>query len=489
MNMNFSLIDLAPASAEIFLLGAVCVILVADLFVSDERRYLTYGLTQIALVVTAIIAMSGINAPPAYAFSNLFVADAFSRVLKIGVCLSVAVGLVYSRSYLQPRGMYRGEYFMLALFATLGMLVMISANHFLALYLGLELMSLSLYAMVALERDSARSTEAAMKYFVLGALASGMLLYGMSMVYGATGSLGIGDVIASVQTGQANSTIIKFGLVFIVAGIGFKLGAVPFHMWVPDVYQGAPTSVTLMIGTAPKLAAYAFIVRLLVEALGADQLLVEWRQMLVLLSVASLILGNVVAIAQTNLKRMLAYSAISHMGFLLLGILSGTTQGYGAAMFYVCAYVIMGLGAFGMILLMSRKGFEAEELDDFKGLNQRHPWYAFVMLVMMFSMAGVPPTVGFWAKLAVLEAVVSIDFVWLAVLAVLLSLVGAFYYLRVVKLMYFDEPPQREAMQVGVDCRILMTANGIAVLVLGMMPGALLAICERAIGLSLRVAA
>ena len=486
--MNFSLTDLIPASAEIFLLAAVCVILVTDLFVSDQRRYVTYGLTQVALVATALIAIGGINTNPVLAFSNLYVADALSAVLKTGVCLSVAVGLVYSRSYLQPRGMFRGEYFVLALFATLGMMVMISANHFLALYLGLELLSLSLYAMVALERDSGRSTEAAMKYFVLGALASGMLLYGMSMVYGATASLGIGDVMSAIQSGQANSTVLKFGLVFIVAGIGFKLGAVPFHMWVPDVYHGAPTSVTLLIGTAPKLAAFAFIIRMLVEALGADQLLVEWRQMLVLLAVASLILGNVVAIAQSNIKRMLAYSTISHMGFMLLGILAGTTHGYGAAMFYICVYVIMGLGAFGMILLMSRQGFEAEQLDDFKGLNQRHPWFAFMMLIMMFSMAGVPPTVGFWAKLAVLEAVVSIGYVWLAVLAVLLSLVGAFYYLRVVKLMYFDEASQREPMQAGVDSRILMTINGIAVLALGMMPSALLAICERAIGLSLKVA-
>ena len=486
--MNFSLTDLIPASAEIFLLAAVCVILVTDLFVSDQRRYVTYGLTQVALVATALIAIGGINTNPVLAFSNLYVADALSAVLKTGVCLSVAVGLVYSRSYLQPRGMFRGEYFVLALFATLGMMVMISANHFLALYLGLELLSLSLYAMVALERDSGRSSEAAMKYFVLGALASGMLLYGMSMVYGATASLGIGDVMSAIQSGQANSTVLKFGLVFIVAGIGFKLGAVPFHMWVPDVYHGAPTSVTLLIGTAPKLAAFAFIIRMLVEALGADQLLVEWRQMLVLLAVASLILGNVVAIAQSNIKRMLAYSTISHMGFMLLGILAGTTHGYGAAMFYICVYVIMGLGAFGMILLMSRQGFEAEQLDDFKGLNQRHPWFAFMMLIMMFSMAGVPPTVGFWAKLAVLEAVVSIGYVWLAVLAVLLSLVGAFYYLRVVKLMYFDEASQREPMQAGVDSRILMTINGIAVLALGMMPSALLAICERAIGLSLKVA-
>jgi len=487
--MEFSLNDLAPASAEIFLLAAVCIILVADLFISDQRRYLTYGLTQVTLVATALMTVGGTGSDPVYAFSGMFVADAFSSVLKTGVCLTVAIGLVYSRSYLEPRGMYRGEYFVLALFATLGMMVMISANHFLSLYLGLELLSLSLYAMVALARDSARSTEAAMKYFVLGALASGMLLYGMSMVYGATGSLGIGDVIASIQSGQSNSTILKFGLVFVVAGIGFKLGAVPFHMWVPDVYEGAPTAVTLMIGTAPKLAAFAFMVRMLVEALGANDLVVEWRQMLVLLSVASLILGNVVAIAQTNLKRMLAYSTISHMGFLLLGVLSGTAEGYGASMFYVAIYVIMSLGAFGMILLMSREGYEAEELEDLKGLNQRHPWYAFVMLVMMFSMAGVPPTVGFWAKLSVLQAVVSIGYVWLAVVAVLMSLVGAFYYLRVVKLMYFDEAPQRESMQVGVDCRVLMSANGIAVLVLGMMPGALLAICERAISLSLRVAA
>lgn len=487
--MEFSMIDLVPASAEIFLLAAVCTILVADLFISDRNRYLTYGLTQIALLVTALLAVRGMGAEPVYAFSGLFVGDTFSSVLKTGVCLVVAVGLVYSRAYLEPRGMYRGEYFVLALFATLGMMVMISANHFLALYLGLELLSLSLYAMVALARDSARSTEAAMKYFVLGALASGMLLYGMSMVYGATGSLGIDDVIASVQSTESNSTILKFGLVFVVAGIGFKLGAVPFHMWVPDVYDGAPTAVTLLIGTAPKLAAFAFIVRLLVEALGADELVVEWRQMLVLLSVASLILGNVVAIAQTNLKRMLAYSTISHMGFLLLGVLSGTTQGYGAAMFYVSVYVIMALGAFGMILLMSRQGYEADQLEDLKGLNQRHPWYAFVMLVMMFSMAGIPPTVGFWAKLAVLQAVISIGYVWLAVLAVLFSLVGAYYYLRVVKLMYFDDMPQPKSMQVGVDCGVLMSVNGIAVLGLGMMPGALLAICERAIVLSLRVAA
>ncbi len=485
--MEFSINDLMPAAAELFLLCAVSVILIVDLFVSDRRRILTYGLTQLALLVTAMIAARSIDGESVYAFSDMFVGDALGYVLKTGVCLSVAVGLAYSRAYLVPRGMYRGEYFVLAMLAVLGMMVMISANHFLVLYLGLELLGLSLYSMVALARDSARSTEGAMKYFVLGALASGMLLYGMSMIYGATGSLGISDIAAAVENGEANSTILKFGLVFVVAGIGFKFGAVPFHMWVPDVYQGAPTAVTLLIGTAPKLAAFAFVVRLLVEALGAEQLLVEWRQMLVLLSVASMVLGNVAAIAQTNLKRMLAYSTISHMGFLLLGVLSGTLEGYGAAMFYVSVYVLMGLGAFGMILLMSRDGFEAEELDDLKGLNQKNPWYAFVMLLIMFSMAGVPPTIGFWAKLYVLQAVVSIGYVWLAVVAVLFSLIGAFYYLRVIKLMYFDGAQRDDRIEPGFDCRVLMSANGLAILALGLMPGFLLAVCVSAINLSIRV--
>ncbi len=485
--MEFWITDLMPAAADIFLFCAVSVILIIDLFVSDQRKIVTYGLTQMALLITAIIATSSIGAEPVYAFGDMFVGDALSYVLKTGVCLTVVVGLAYSRSYLAPRGMYRGEYFVLAMLAVLGMMVMISANHFLVLYLGLELLGLSLYSMVALARDSARSTEGAMKYFVLGALASGMLLYGMSMIYGATGSLGISDIATVVHNGQANSTILKFGLVFVVVGIGFKFGAVPFHMWVPDVYHGAPTAVTLLIGTAPKLAAFAFVMRVLVEALGAEQLVVEWRQMLMLLSVASLVLGNVAAIAQTNLKRMLAYSTISHMGFLLLGVLSGTLEGYGAAMFYVSVYVLMGLGAFGMILLMTRDGFEAEELDDLKGLSQRNPWYAFVMLLIMFSMAGVPPTIGFWAKLYVLQSIISIGFVWLAVVAVLFSLIGAFYYLRVIKLMYFDESQRDERIKPGFDCRFLMSANGIAVLALGLMPGFLLAVCESAIRLSIHL--
>jgi len=392
---------------------------------------------------------------------------------------------VYARGYLQDRGLHVGEFYLLSLFATLGAMVLVSAGSLVTVYLGLELLTLSTYALVAINRDSALSSEAAMKYFVLGALASGMLLYGMSMIYGATGSLEVTEVAQRIADGDAIPTILIFGLVFVVAGIGFKLGAVPFHMWVPDVYHGAPTAVTLLIGTAPKLASFAFIMRLLVQALGIQPLLVEWQQMLVLLAVASLALGNVTAIAQTNLKRMLAYSTISHMGFLLLGILSGTMEGFGAAMFYSIVYVLMGLGTFGMILLLSREGFEAEQLEDFKGLSQRNPWYAFVMLLLMFSMAGIPPTVGFWAKLFVLQAALSSGYAWLAVTAVLFSLIGAFYYLRLVKLMYFDAPTDTHAIEPFADVRALMSVNGLAVIGLGLMPGALLALCQRAIQLSL----
>ena len=477
--------DFLLAAPEIFLLGMVSAILVIDLFLPDSRRAWTYALTQATLLATAamIFVMGGEDV--AYTFNGMFVDDPMSDVLKIAVCLSVAATLVYSRNYVALRGMFRGEFFVLSLFATLGMMVMISANHFLVLYLGLELMSLSLYAMVALPRDSGNSTEAAMKYFVLGALSSGMLLYGMSMIYGATGTLEVTAVAQRIFDGDAIPTILVFGLVFVVAGIGFKLGAVPFHMWVPDVYHGAPTAVTLLIGSAPKLAAFAFVMRLLVEALGIEQLLAEWQQMLVLLAVASLAVGNITAIAQTNIKRMLAYSTISHMGFLLLGVLSGTLEGFGAAMFYTMAYVLMSLGTFGMVMLLSRAGFEADNLEDFRGLNQRNPWYAFIMLLLMFSMAGLPPTLGFWAKLFVLQAALSAGYLWLVVAAVLFSLVGAFYYLRVVKLMYFDAPVDGAPLAPAGDTRVLMSLNGLAMLVLGLMPAPLLALCERAIQLSL----
>ncbi len=478
-----------PAYPEIFLLVMACVILIADLFVSDEHRGITYMLTQLTLagcaVVTWLTAAYMSTGEPVHTFSGMFVGDMMSDVLKLLTYFGVMAILVYSRDYISVRGMFRGEFFALILFATLGMMVMISANHLLTLYLGLELLSLSLYAMVALQRDSATATEAAMKYFVLGALASGMLLYGMSMIYGATGSLEITRIATVIAEDGAKNLVLVFGLVFLAAGIGFKLGAVPFHMWLPDVYHGAPTAVTLFIGSVPKLAAFAFLIRLLVQALGAGEIQVHWQQMLAVMAVLSLIVGNITAIAQTNLKRMLAYSTISHMGFLLIGILAGGLNGYVSSMFYVVVYVLMSLGAFGMILLLSRKGFEADNLDDFKGLNQRSPWHAFVMLLLMFSLAGVPPTVGFYAKFAVLQAIVEAGHLWLAVIAVLFSLIGAFYYLRIVKLMYFDAPVDEAPVAPRADARLLMSINGLAVLAFGLFPQPLMTLCANSILASL----
>jgi NADH-quinone oxidoreductase subunit N len=481
--MNFVLADIMPASPEIFLLAMVSVILVLDLYISDERRFITYLLTQLTLFgcafMTVYVSAPGIR----YGFSHMFVSDTLSDVLKIMVFLSLSIMLVYSRTYLYLRGMFRGEFFTLALFALLGMMVMISANHFLTLYLGLELLSLSLYAMVALQRDAAVATEAAMKYFVLGALASGMLLYGMSMLYGATGSLDITQVAKAIHAGVPQKTVLVFGLVFIIAGLAFKLGAVPFHMWLPDVYHGAPTAITLFIGTAPKLAAFAFVMRLLV--IGLQELVADWQGMLIILAVLSMAVGNITAIAQSNLKRMLAYSTISHMGFMLLGILSGGANGYASAMFYMLIYVLMSLGSFGMIMLLSREGFEAENLDDFKGLNRRNPWYALMMLLLMFSMAGVPPTAGFFAKLSVFQAALEAGFVWLVVAAVLFSLIGAFYYLRIVKLMYFDEPVDEAPILPQPDMRIFISANGLAMVALGILPQPLMALCMNSIARSL----
>ena len=480
------IMPLAPAYAEVFLLCMVCVILLVDLLLSEERRGVTYALTLATIAGCWLITgFSDIGGEP-YTFSGTFVADPMASVLKLGIYIAVAVMLVYSRPYLQARGLFRGEFFVLTLTAMLGMMVMVSANHLLTLYLGLELLSLSLYATVALQRDSAVATEAAMKYFVLGALASGMLLYGMSMLYGATGTLELITMAEVISGGAADGTLLVFGLVFIVAGLGFKLGAVPFHMWVPDVYHGAPTAVTLLVSSAPKLAAFAFVMRILVFGLGAEYLAAQWQWMLIIMAVLSLAIGNVTAIAQTNLKRMLAYSTISHMGFMLLGILSGSSDGYAAAMFYVVVYVLMNLGTFGMILLLSRAGFEADNLDDFKGLNQRSPWYAFIMLLLMFSMAGVPPVVGFYAKLSVLWAVIDAGYVWLALIAVLFSLIGAFYYLRIVKLMYFDGPADLAPIAPGAGVRWVLSANGIAMLLFGILPGPLMTLCDYSIALSLR---
>ena len=480
---TFSWATLAPAIPEMALLVLVATLLIVDLFLEDEERSLTYWFAVAALVGCAALCAMTVGAPTRVTFSGMFVSDLLSQMLKVATLLSVAATLVYGRAYLQVRGLLRGEFLSLSLFATLGMMVMISAHHFLTLYLGLELMTLSIYAMVALQRDSVRATEAAMKYFVLGALASGLLLYGLSMLYGATGSLELTRVAYSLEHGYAHTRLAVFGLVFIVAGIAFKLGAVPFHMWIPDVYHGASTPATLFIGAAPKLAAFAFIMRLLAN--GLQGMTADWQMMLVILAVASIGLGNVVAIAQTNLKRMLAYSTISHMGFLVLGILSGTDNGYSSALFYVVAYVLMTLASFGMILLLSRAGFEAEEIDDFKGLNQKSKWYAFMMLIVMFSLAGIPPAVGFLAKLAVLQAVLDAGFTWLVVYAVLLSVIGAFYYLRIVKVMYMDEPTGEISIDPRADMRWVLSANALAILVLGIIPAPLMDLCARAITASM----
>jgi NADH-quinone oxidoreductase subunit N len=411
------------------------------------------------------------------AFDGMYVADPMGDVLKLFSYGTVAVAFLYSREYLQRRGLFRGEYFVLGLVALLGVMVMVSAGSLLTVYLGVELLSLSLYAMVAFDRESGIAAESAMKYFVLGAISSGTLLYGFSIIYGVTGTLQLDELAVGVrEVGAANLGLI-FGLAFIIVGIAFKFGAVPFHMWVPDVYHGAPTPVTLFIGSAPKIASFVLAIRVLAE--GLDAMVASWQDMLIALSVLSMLIGNVVAIAQSNLKRMLAYSTISHVGFILLGILAGTTEGYRASMFYTLAYVITTVGSFGMILLLSRSGFEADRLEDFKGLNRRSPWFAAIMMMLMFSTAGVPPFIGFWAKLAVIGAVLDVGMAWLAAVAVVLSVVAAFYYLRVVKLMYFDDPTDSHAIEAGGTLRTVLSANGMAVLALGVFPSALIDLCAR----------
>ena len=485
---NFVVPNLLPAAPELFLAAMALVILLVDLTVKDSRRTLTFTLTQLTLVGCAAIQFYTSTGEIVYTFSNMFVDDLMSDLLKLFLYMTVIIVMFYSRGYVIDRSvMNKGEYYVLALFATLGMMVMISANHFVTIYLGLELLSLSLYAMVAMNRDSIASTEAAMKYFVLGALASGLLLYGMSMIYGATGTLEITGVAEKLYGGGANKTLLVFGLVFLVSGLAFKLGVVPFHMWIPDVYHGAPTSVTLLIGSAPKLAAFAIVMRLLVN--GMITMAQDWQQMLIILSVLSMAIGNLAAIAQTNLKRMLAYSAISHMGFMLLGITTGVVSGdaryalnaYSSAMFYVIAYVLMTTGAFGMILMMSRAGFEADNIQDFKGLNKRSPWFAGIMLMIMFSMAGVPFFIGFFAKFSVLQAVIAAGYLWLAIVAVFFSLIGTFYYLRVVKVMYFDAPDDDTPLTATNDMRLLISANGLAVAFLGMFPQVIMSLCAYAL--------
>ncbi len=483
--------NLVPVYAEIFLLIAASAILLIDLYLKKSNRNVTYYLSLLTVIGCAVLSGADfVDGTTVYTFNHMYVSDPMANLLKLFTYLAVGITLVYSRQYATERGMLSGnlggEFYVLALFAMLGQMIMISGNSMLSIYLGLELMSLSLYALVALRRDHSTSTEAAMKYFILGALASGFMLYGISMIYGATGSLDVNEIAARAASG-ANSTILVFGLVFVVAGMAFKLGAVPFHMWAPDVYQGAPTAVTLLLGGAPKLAAFAMLMRVLVE--GLPSMAADWQQMLMVLAVLSLAIGNLTAIAQTNIKRLLAYSSIAQMGFVLLAMMAGVVGGdtsnmpaaYSAAMYSSITYVLTTLGSFGVIMMLARAGFEAEQIADFKGLGRRSPWFAIVMTVLMFSLAGVPPMMGFMAKWAVLQAVANTGMIWLAVVAVLFSLIGAFYYLRVVKTMWFDEAVDTSPIVTPADMRLALSINGIAVLVLGIVPGALLGTCLQAI--------
>jgi len=499
--MQFAVPDFAPALPEIFLLAGTCFVLLADLFVKDSQRFVTYLLAQIVLLVTAGLLIFGAGSvgstATAFTFNEMFVLDPLARVLKIAILLITVGVFVYSRDYLRSRQMYKGEYFTLGLFAVLGMMIMVSAKTMLLIYLGLELLSLSMYAMVAFKRNDGRASEAAMKYFVLGAIASGMLLYGMSIIYGVSGSLHLTH-IANYMSGHPvmENIGLLLGLAFIIVGLGFKLGVVPFHMWVPDVYDGAPTSVTLFLGTAPKIAAFAMIIRLLVEGLG--EMSQGWQQILAILAALSLLAGNIIAIAQTNIKRMLAYSTISHMGFVVMGILAASETGYAASMFYIITYAIIAMGGFAIVILLSRDGYEADQLADLKGLSTTHPWYAFMMMLFLFSMAGVPPTVGFYAKLSVIQAVVDANIIWLAVFSVVMSVIGAYYYLRAIKLMYFDKPVEVTAsdstdsgtalpapIKPQLDFSVLLSLNGLAVVALGILPGALMSLCLLAIQNSL----
>ena len=470
--------DFSPAIPEIFMLFMICTVLLVDVFLKPEQRNITLYLAQASLLGALLLTVAGFSDERVLTFHGRFVRDPMGDVLKAFIYIITMGVFLYSRDYLKERGLYKGEFYILGLFAVLGMMVMVSAHSFLTLYLGLELLSLALYALVAFNRDSGRSSEAAMKYFVLGAIASGMLLYGMSIIYGLTGSLDISQIHAQITVygGEGQSRVgILFGLVFVIIGIAFKLGAVPFHMWVPDVYHGAPTPVAMFVGTAPKIAAFAMVMRLLVEGLGSLQ--GDWQQMLILLSILSIGLGNIAAIAQTNLKRMFAYSTISHVGFILLGILAGTRQGYAASMFYTLVYALTSLGGFGVIILLSRKGFEAEEIEDFKGLNDRSPWFAFILMIILISMIGVPGTAGFIAKLAVLQSIVGVDQIGLAVYAVILSVVGAYYYLRVIKVIYFDKPDEVVPLSSKADVNIFLSANGLIILLLGIFPSLLMSIC------------
>jgi len=473
-------IDLVPALPELYVLTLACVVLLVDLFLTDEQRGWLFTFVLASLGGAAILSYFVGPDERLLAFGGQFVLDPLATTLKMVCYASVMLAFVFSREYLTQRGLFKGEFLVLGLLALLGMMVMISAHSLLTVYLGLELLSLSLYGMVALDRDSPVASEAAMKYFVLGAIASGVLLYGMSLLYGITGTLDIGGISAALDGPAGQSIGATLALICVVTGLAFKLGAVPMHMWVPDVYHGAPTAITLFIGSAPKIAAFALFIRLLVEGLGAMH--GAWQLMLEALALASIALGAVVAIAQTNIKRLLAYSTIGHVGFILIGLLAGTAEGQRAALLYTITYVLMATAAFGIVMLLTRRGYEADQLDDLRGLNERSPWFALMMLFVMFGMAGVPPFLGFYAKLAVLWAAVDAGLTWLAVAAVVFTIVSAFYYLRIVKLMYFDDPVETLPVGGGPVFRLFLSLNGLAVLALGILPAGLIALCARVIG-------
>ena len=470
MNFNFNVAELLFALPELFLLFAISLILLFDLFVSQRLKQFTYYLTQLALLITGFLAFNLIG-ENATIFSGTFVLDSLGSTFKVFILGFAIIALVYTRHYLKAHELLRNEYFILAMMSILGMMVMVSGHNLLTLYLGLEIMSLSLYALIATARDRASAIEAALKYFVLGAIASGLLLYGMSMIYGISGSLDISQIssFASASTlGSQQTLILNFGLVFLVIGIAFKLGAVPFHMWVPDVYQGSPTSVTMFLSTVPKIAAIALLIRLLIDGLG--ELQHYWADLFMILAVLSIAIGSLVALTQTNIKRMLAYSTISHIGFVLLGFVTGVVDGYGAAVFYVLAYILMSLAAFGSIIVLNRKGFEADQISDFQGLSKHSPWFALIMLVVMLSMAGVPPFIGFYSKLFILQQVVAEGYVILAITAVIFAVISAYYYLQIIKTMYFDDVDKEILVSAPLDMKVVLSINGILILVVGLMP-------------------
>jgi NADH-quinone oxidoreductase subunit N len=476
MIANINLIPLLP---EIFIACMACAILLVDLFATKNRLQFVYYLTQAALVGAAGITIYNYSMPQTFTMQHMFIHDQIASLLKIFIYITSFIAFLYARDYVRARHIMQGEYYMLGLISVLGMMVLVSANNFIVLYLGLELLSLPLYAMIALKRDSQMGAEAAMKYFVTGAVASGMLLYGLSMLYGATGTLDIMQITTAVTAiADNNKIILVLGLVFLLAGIAFKFGAAPFHMWAPDVYDGAPTPVTLFLGSAPKVAALGLAIRLLVDAMPLY--LMQWQQILIVMAILSITIGNVVAIVQNNIKRLLAYSSIAHIGYMLLGLLAGSKEGYASATFYMLNYALMAAAAFAIIVMMSRQGFEATDVNDYRGLNNRSPWLAFMMLIVMFSMAGIPPTVGFFAKVGVLEALVSSHLVWLAAFAIAMAVIGSYYYLRIVKLMYFDEPIDTAPIVSSPDMRMVISINALALLILGLFPTGLINLCRNA---------